>query len=140
MSLVPFLGIAEKLLEKVIPDPVKAAEAKLELAKLNQTGELAFLDADMKLALGQMAINQEEAKSESLFKSGWRPFVGWACGIGFVWATLVRPIIEFAFAAAGHPLVGLPVVQTDLLVTMLGGLLGLGGMRSYEKKNKVHNT
>jgi hypothetical protein len=84
----------------------------------------------------QTDINKEEAKSTSLFVSGWRPFVGWVCGSAFALHFLLLPIANFILVANGHKEVVL-AFDMQTLLTVLMGLLGLGGMRSYEKVKGV---
>lgn len=124
-----------KVLDKIFPDPVKAQEAKLELFKLQQSGELAKLAAETDLAKGQIAINIEEAKSEHLFVSGWRPAVGWVGAAGFAYSVILEPVARF-IAQVGFGYSGaFPVIDTSLTLQILLGLLGLGAFRSYDKKN-----
>ena len=137
LPLLALLPLVEKIFDKVIPDPGKLAESKLKLIELEKQGELAFLDADTKIALAQAGINLEEAKSQSFFKSGWRPYVAWVCGAGFTWGIVVRPILEFIYAVNGTPLTNMPAIDVGVLMTMLGGLLGLGGFRTYERYKGV---
>lgn len=128
-ALIPILG---NLLDKVLPDPAVAAEAKLKAMELAQSGELAQLDAQTRLALAQIEVNKEEAKSESLFKSGWRPAAGWACVGGLTYQILVRPILGWvAQNLWGWSLP--PSLEMDTLGTLLFGLLGLGAYRTAEK-------
>lgn len=132
----PFLAllpIIEKVLGAVIPDPKAAAEANLRVLELAQKGELAWLDADVKLAVGQMAINQEEAKDPSLFKSGWRPAVGWLCVAGFAYMAVIRPIVPWLVQVVGIQVPPMPPVDTSEIMAILMGMLGLGGMRTAER-------
>lgn len=125
-----------QVLGRVLPDPQAAAEAKLRLLEMAQQGELAQLDADMKLALGQMDINRAEAQSGSLFIGGWRPAVGWVCVLGLAYQFLVFPLLTWA----GANLAGWtapPELDIGTLLTLLGGLLGLGTLRTAEKINGV---
>lgn len=120
------------LLDRIIPDPQKAAEAKLEMLKMAQAGEFKEIDSQVQLALGQMKINEEEAKSESLFKSGWRPAVGWTCVGGLFYQVLVRPLLGWvAVNVWGWSLP--PSLEMDTLGTLLFGMLGLGAYRTVEK-------
>jgi hypothetical protein len=126
MSLDPvsaLLDIGGKVIDRVWPDPAQAASAKLELMKLQQSGELAQI-------AGQLEINKIEAANPNLFVSGWRPFIGWICGTGLAYQFLVYPIL-IAFIPK--------VQQLDMgtLITLLTGLLGLGAMRTVEKMNGV---
>lgn len=77
-NLIPVLG---SIVDKLIPDPKLAAEAKLKAIELAQNGELAKLDAELKLSLGQIEVNKVEAGTD-LFRGGWRPFVGWVSALG----------------------------------------------------------
>lgn len=136
LALIPLVG---KIIEKVIPDPVAAAAAKQAAFDAAMKGELAYLDADVKLALGQMEINKIEAASPGAFKGGWRPFAAWACVISGVVYPIVRALLPWAlqvFGVQGVP--ALPPLDTTEAMTMLFGLLGLGGMRMTERlKNKA---
>lgn len=137
-ALTAILGIGEKVIDKLFPDPHKAAEAKLELIKLQQAGEFKALEADLEIAKGQMTINQEEARSEALFKSGWRPFIGWTCGIAFSFNFLILPTVKIVLALNGIPLVIDPLDLTEMMPVLLG-MLGLGGFRTYEKIKRKQN-
>lgn len=128
----PIVRLISSVVDRIIPDPVAAAQAKLEVAKLAQNGELAQLAADTDLAKGQLAINTEEAKSDSLFVAGWRPFIGWTCGVGFSMQFVVGPILTWGAALAGHP-VEFPKLDLSEMMPMLFGMLGLGAYRTYEK-------
>lgn len=121
-----------KILDKIFPDPVQRDQAKLKLLEMQQSGELAKLTAETDLAKGQMAINQVEASSEDSFTRRWRPFIGWVCGVAFAYHFVLQPLIAFLLSAIGHPIL-LPVFDMENLLTVLLGMLGLGGMRSYEK-------
>jgi hypothetical protein len=131
-AVIPIIG---QVLDKVLPDPQAAADAKLKVLELAQRGELAQLDADTKLSLGQIEVNKVEAASDSLFKSGWRPGAGWACVAGLVYQVLFRPL--FGWVATNmwgwsDP----PSLEMETLMTLLFGLLGLGAYRSFEKTRK----
>jgi len=129
-SIVTF---GKKLINKVWPDPEKQAEASRKLLELQQTGELKTLEAEMKVALAQLDINKAEAMSEKLFKSGWRPFVGWICGFGLAYVAIIEPIARF-IAQVGFGYTGLfPQIDTSLTMQVLLGLLGLSGFRTFEK-------
>ena len=134
MGFLDFVPLIGKVLDRVLPDPAAKAAAQLELVRLAQAGELAHLDAEVKLAVGQMEINKAEATNPSLFVSGWRPFTGWGCGLGLVTSVLIGPLFTWIAALVGHP-TPFPVIDTSILMTTLAGMLGLGGMRTYEKLN-----
>lgn len=135
--LSAILDFGGKILERVIPDPTARAAAQLELAKLNQNGELAKLAAETDLAKGQLAINQEEAKSASLLVSGWRPAVGWVCGAAFAYAAILEPLARFVSAVGFGYEGAFPAIDTALTMQVLFGILGLGGLRTWEKQKGV---
>jgi len=123
------LDIGEKLIERLIPDPKQKAEALLKLQELQQSGDLAVI-------AGQNKINEIEAASPTLFVSGWRPFIGWVCGSALAFQLVLGPLVMWASTIVHRP-VALPVMQTELLTTLLVGMLGLGGMRTVEKLQGV---
>jgi hypothetical protein len=120
------------LLDRIFPDPKVAADAKLEVMKLAQSGELAQLNANVQLATGQADINKAEASNASLFVSGWRPFVGWICGAAFAFKFIGGPAAFVLSQWAGHPIT-LPVFDFTEMSTILMGMLGLGALRTVEK-------
>ena len=133
-AAIPLIG---KVFDRVFPDPAQAQEAKLKVLELEQQGELAELEADVKLAAGQMQINEQEAQHSSLFVAGWRPFVGWTCGVALAYHFIIQPLANWGAFLAGADLEGMPEMDMGELMTVLLGMLGLGGMRSYEKRNHV---
>ena len=126
--LIPLLGT---IFDKVIPDPQAAADAKLRVLELTQKGELAALDADLQIAMGQIEVNKLEAQSASIFKGGWRPAVGWVCVFGLVYSFVLQPLLVWVSTINDIPVP--PDLDMGTLITMLGGLLGLGGFRTYER-------
>jgi len=128
-ALIPILG---SLLEKILPDPQAQVDAKIKLLDLAQKGELAVLDAETKLALGQMEINKAEAQTD-LFRGGWRPATGWVCVSGLVYQFLVQPILPWVVTIMGGSVPPLPAIDNDTLMVLLTGMLGLGGLRTFEK-------
>lgn len=135
-ALIPILGpIVDKLIG-LIPNQQEREKAKLDaqlaLAQLDQKTLETLLAVDSK----QIDVNIEEAKSSSLFVSGWRPFLGWVCGAAFTWVYVLQPVLAFGFNAAGHP-IELPKIEFGEMSTVLLGMLGLGGMRTFEKMKGV---
>lgn len=120
------------LLDKIIPDPSAAAEAKLKALELAQKGELATLDADMRLMLAQADINKAEASTD-LFRGGWRPACGWVCAAGLAYTFLIRPVLPWVASLAGAEVRAMPEIDTDTLMVLLTGMLGLGGLRTVER-------
>lgn len=114
-----------KVLDKFIPDPALKAKMEAELRK-------GLLDADK----GQMEVNKVEAAHRSIFVAGWRPFIGWVCGTAFAMHFVVIPLMQVvAVYADFEP----PILSFDMqsLLTVMMGMLGLGGMRTYEKMKGV---
>ncbi len=124
--------LAGKVFDKIFPDPQQAAQAKLELFKLQQNGELKVLEGETALATGQMEINKVEAASDSFFKSGWRPATGWICVFGLFYQFVFLPFATFTLTLYEVKAV-MPAMDLNTLMTLLFGLLGLGGYRTIEK-------
>jgi hypothetical protein len=82
----------------------------------------------------QTTINLEEAKSEHLFVSGWRPFIGWTCGAGLAYVSVIEPFLSWIARLCGSTVI-FPVIDTTITMQVLIGMLGLGAYRSYDKKN-----
>lgn len=112
-------------------------EQLLEAKKLDIEFQKFCMENGIKLQLAQIAVNAEEAKSSDPFTSRARPFILWVCGISFAYAALIEPILRFvATVVFGYK--GLfPEIDTNLTLQVLGGLLGLGALRSWDKKNGV---
>jgi hypothetical protein len=123
-----------KVLDRVLPDKAARELAQLKLLELAQTGQLAELDADVKLAVGQMEINKAEAASGNGYASSWRPSVGYVGCAGLAYSVLLQPLMPWALKAFGvEGVEPLPSLDTNVLMTILGGMLGIGGMRSFDK-------
>lgn len=128
-ALIPVIGT---VLEKVLPDPQASADAKIKLMELVQKGELAVLDAETKLALGQLEVNKVEAGTD-MFRGGWRPATGWACVFGLVYQFLIQPLLPWLVAVFGGSVPPLPPIDNETLMVLLTGMLGLGGLRTFER-------
>lgn len=119
------IGPISDILDKFIPD----ADQKAKLAhEISTMAEKQAHD----IALAQIAVNQEEAKG-NLFQSSWRPFVGWTCGIAFAYHFVIQPMLLFGVILFGLEAPVLPAFDMASLMTVLGGLLGLGSLRTFEK-------
>jgi hypothetical protein len=139
MSLIdsgigPVADLLKTVIGKIWPDPAQQAQAQLNLATMVQTGELAQLASATGLMQGQIDVDKIEASSDGFIKSNWRPFLGWVCGFSFAWNFVLQPALEWGFTAYGHP-VRLPHADMSQMQPVLYGMLGLGAMRSYDKKN-----
>lgn len=128
LLLGPLFELGSSLISRMFPDPAQKAAAELELMKLTQEGDLQKI-------LAQLAINAKEAESASVFVAGWRPFVGWICGVGLLYATIIHNLLEWISEIKGWK--SPPAVDTETLIYVLGALLGIGGLRTLEKIKNV---
>ena len=124
----PLLELGGNLIERLFPDPEKKAAAELELLKLTQAGDLQQI-------LKQLEINAAEAAHPSTFVAGWRPAVGWVCGLGFAYQAILHNLLSWIAGINGWP--APPAVDSEILIYVLGGMLGIAGLRTYEKKSGV---
>jgi hypothetical protein len=124
------IGPVTGLLDKFIPDADERARLAHEIATLSERHA-------QELAKGQLAINQTEAAHKSLFVAGWRPFVGWTCGIALAWHFVGQPLVVFSLALSGVGTPELPSFEMESLLTVLLGMLGLGGLRTFEKTKGI---
>jgi hypothetical protein len=125
------LEVIGKVIDRVWPDPAQAAEAKLKLIELQQSGELQTI-------LGQLSVNTAEAQHQSIWVAGWRPFVGWVCGIAFFYKFVFAPLVVLLLTIFGVHII-LPVLDFTEMSTILLGMLGIGGLRTVEKIKGIEN-
>lgn len=128
LLLGTILDVGKTILDRFVPDPAQKAAAEMELIKMAADGEL-------KQVIAQLEINAREAQHQSIWVSGWRPFFGWAGGAGFVYSTIVQPLLTWYGAIKGWP--APPSLNIDLLWVVITGLLGIGGLRTLEKVKRV---
>ena len=134
-------SVGKSVIERVWPDPVKQAEEIRKLEELRQGGDLEKMNLQVQILTGQMAINAREAEHKSVFVAGWRPWIGWVGGMALAYQFLLYPIFLWLWAIGsiwfeipvGFEPPELPVA--DDLYTIILGMLGIGAMRSYDKKN-----
>tara|TARA_R100001224_G_scaffold62480_1_gene37350 strand:+ start:4444 stop:4848 length:405 start_codon:yes stop_codon:yes gene_type:complete len=129
LNLGSLVGPVSGLLDKFIEDK----DVKNKLA--HDLSTMAERHAQ-ELAKGQMEINKTEAAHKSLFVAGWRPAIGWICGLGMASNFLLIPVANFVLALTGSAIV-VPLLDTGEMMPVLMGMLGLGAMRTYEKKQGV---
>ena len=128
-ALLPILGT---VLDKVLPDQQAQADAKLKILELAQKGELASMDAEMRLALGQIETNKVEAGTD-LFRGGWRPGAGWVCVGGLFYNFILQPVLPWVVRLFGADVPDMPPIDNETLMGILMGMLGLGGLRTFER-------
>jgi hypothetical protein len=124
LLLGPIFEIGKTILDRFVPDPEKKAAAEMELVRMAADGEL-------KQVIAQLEINAREATHPSIFVAGWRPFFGWAGGVGFIYSVMLQPMMAWYSSIKGWPLP--PVLNIDLLWVVITGMLGIGGLRTFEK-------
>lgn len=128
LLLGPLLDFGKDLIGRFFPNEDERRKAEADFLKLAMDGEL-------KQVIAQLQINAQEAAHPSIFVAGWRPWFGWVGGTGFLYAVLAQPLLAWWAAIKGWPVP--PVLDTDLLLTVAGGMLGIGGLRTYEKRKGV---
>lgn len=136
VALIPAIS---SLLDRIIPDPIAREKAKAELISNERAADLEEFKTALSADLAQIDVNKIEASSQDRFVSGWRPFIGWVCGVAFAYHFILQPLLAFTIANIGYTVV-LPTFDMDALFTVLMGMLGLGGLRTVEKlsnKNKL---
>jgi hypothetical protein len=125
----PILEVGKALLDRFGPeDKAERLKAEAEFVRMAAEGEL-------KQVIAQLEINAREAAHPSVFVAGWRPFFGWAGGAGFVYATIAQPMLAWAASVNGWPTP--PSLNLDLLWVVITGMLGIGGLRTFEKSKGV---
>lgn len=133
LELIPAVS---KLLDKLIPDPQAKANALLELKKEENAMYLQELQLAAQGDANQADINKIEAASPELYVAGWRPFIGWVCGVAFAYHYVAEPFLMFLISCYRGVCTS-PNFDMATLSTVLMGMLGLGGLRTIEKIKSV---
>ena len=128
LLLGPLFEVGKTLIDRFLPDPEAKRQAEAEFLAMAMQGEL-------KQVIAQLEINAREAAHPSIWVAGWRPAVGWVGALGLFYATIGQPVLSWASATQGWP--APPEVNSDLLWVVLSGMLGIGGLRTYEKSKGV---
>ena len=137
-GLDDIIGAGLDIINKFIPDPAQKAQAAYQMAQLQQQTEFKELDAQIATINSQTDTNKAEAVNTSLFVAGWRPFIGWICGTGLGWNYVGISLVKTIGTLVGHPIEISPMDLSEMMPLLIG-MLGLGGMRSYEKVNGVNS-
>ena len=124
------IGPVTGLLDQFIEDKDQKAKLAHDLATMAERHA-------QELAKGQLEINKAEAQSRNMFVAGWRPFVGWTCGVALAWHFIGVPVTTFFVSWFGLEIPELPQFDMDSLMTVLLGMLGLGGLRTFEKAKGI---
>ena len=133
-------SVAKGLISRVWPDPAQQAEQLNKLAEIEQRGDLAELQAHVDLTTKQLDINIAEAQHASVFVAGARPFILWIGGVSLGWSGIIHPMLMWVWAFANIEGSPPPMIDGSALTAIVTGLLGLGGMRTFEKKHGVHTS
>ena len=135
--------LGKTAIERIWPDPIRRAEEVRKLEELKQAGDLAQLNAHVQLMLGQLEVNKVEAGHKSLFVAGWRPWIGWVGGMALAYQFVLYPLLMWVWVilkAKGVIPVDVsapPVLDTGALFSIVTAMLGIGAMRSHDKKHSV---
>lgn len=128
--LTPIFGLVGTVIDRLIPDKVAAEKAKLEMAAVLQTQEF-------QLQIEQIKVNANEANSTNWFVAGARPAILWTCGFALAYASVLEPIARFVSKVVFGYDGDFPVLDSNLTMQVLFGILGLGAYRTFEKKEGV---
>lgn len=127
--IATIIELGAKILDKLIPDKDLREKLQAELIAKAQ-------DQDFQLSLGQIQINTEEAKHSNIFVSGWRPFCGWVCGVALCYNFIIYPLMLWLVASYGATFTP-PPLFSEHLMELVTGMLGIAGLRTYEKYKGV---
>lgn len=116
----------------------KSPEDAAKLQELAAKYQEELLAADVAARQGQTDVNKAEAANSSIFVAGWRPYIGWVCGSGLAFQFIIAPLATWGSALWGRT-IQFPSLDMGTLLTLLLGMLGLGGMRTFEKVNGVNS-
>lgn len=128
MSLDPLtagIDLVTTTINKIWPD--KSEQEKAQLA------------AAIQIVQGQIDVNKEEAKSSSIFVAGWRPFIGWVCGMALAYTYIVYPMMIWGFSMWKPGIVPPKLGNDGMLYELMFGMLGMGGLRTFEKIKGVNS-
>jgi hypothetical protein len=138
--------LGKSAIERIWPDPIRRSEELRKLKELEQKGDLAELNAHVQLMIGQLEVNKAEAGHKSLFVAGWRPFIGWVGGAAMAYQFIVYPFLTWVWAicqalelipkGVDPP----PMLETAALFSVVTAMLGVGAMRSHDKKHNVDTS
>lgn len=136
MNLLGLGGVIEAV-GKVAGDLITTDKEKMQMEIEQRKLDLEEKKLGQAINLAQIDVNKEEAKNPSVFVSGWRPFIGWGCGFAFIYIGILEPVARFVAKVVYAYTGDFPDIDTTITMQVLFGLLGLAGMRTYEKTQKV---
>lgn len=130
-GLAAILGtVLGPVLDRLFPDPIERQKVALEMEKQAQAADLA-----------QIEVNKIEAASSSMFVAGWRPFIGWVCGVALAWEMMGRSvaisIASMISEKATTAILNAPQPNSELMWVLVSSMLGIAGFRTFEKVRGV---
>lgn len=128
------MNLIRQALTPILEGVLRFIPDKNERAKAREQFEMQMLGAMAGLVQGQLEINKEQAKHSSIFVAGARPFLLWVCGFAFAWQYIGQPMIHWAFLVWLPETAAPPMLEIGPLMSLTLGMLGLGGLRTYEKR------
>jgi len=128
MILGPLFEMGKTLLDRFVPDPEAKRQAEAEFLRMAAEGEL-------KQVIAQLEINAREAQHASVWVAGWRPYFGWVGGTAFAYVGIIKPLLTWYATIRGWPTP--PEIDLEFLWVVVSGLLGIGGLRTFEKTKGV---
>ena len=143
LTISTVASLAKGIISRIWPDPIEQAKHLRELAVIEQRGDLAELEAYTQGLTGQIDINKIEAAHPSVFVSGWRPFIGWVGGASLAYQFILYPMLIWVWAifkvkgVVPAELEPPPMLETSALFSIVTAMLGIGAMRSHDKKHGV---
>lgn len=135
MNLQPtalLLAISQAVIQQVWPDSNNQAEAQLKLEQLQQSADFQELERQLEIVLTPKLSNGKITQPPAYWREGWRPFIGWICGLGLLYQFLIIPVVNGIFSYYAH-VTPMPTLDSETLMTLLTGMLGFGGLRTFEK-------
>jgi hypothetical protein len=135
----PLAGLAVGFIAKQFGvDPDKIADVvqgadPVKMKELDDNFKMYMANLGISLQLAQIQVNTEEAKSTNWLVAGWRPAVGWVGAFSLAYAAIIEPVARFTANVMYHYAGAFPIIDINLTMQVLMGLLGLGAMRTYEK-------
>jgi hypothetical protein len=138
--LSALFDLGKTAIDKIWPDPAKRAEELRKLEELKQSGDLARLNAEVNLMLGQIEVNKVQAEHPSVFVAGARPAVMWIGAFGLAYAAIIEPLARFVAAVCFGYAGAFPELDTTITMQVLFGVLGLGAYRTFEKTKDVQTN
>lgn len=133
MDITSVFELGKAAIERIWPDPIKRSEEMRKLEEMRQTGDIAILNAHVQLMVKQIEVNMAEAQHKSVFVAGWRPAVGWVCVAILAYNYIGVNLLEWASSVFDWTTSIPPRQSMSELWPVLLGMLGIGGMRSFDK-------